>query len=194
MEWISTIVDSGNNILWTYILIILLLAAGLYFSFGTKFVQIRLFPEMFRLIVEKREGDSGVSPFQAFTISAASRVGTGNITGVALAIGVGGPGAVFWMWIIAILGMATAFIESTLAQVYKVKDGDTFRGGPAYYMEKALGQRKLGIIFSILLTLSFGFIFNAVQSNTIATSVGEAFDVNPKIIGAILVILTGFLS
>ncbi len=196
MEWISTIVDSGNNILWTYILIILLLAAGLYFSFGTKFVQIRLFPEMFRLIVEKREGDSGgVSPFQAFTISAASRVGTGNITGgVALAIGVGGPGAVFWMWIIAILGMATAFIESTLAQVYKVKDGDTFRGGPAYYMEKALGQRKLGIIFSILLTLSFGFIFNAVQSNTIATSVGEAFDVSPKIIGgAILVVLTALI-
>ncbi|MFD4490266.1 alanine/glycine:cation symporter family protein [Lysinibacillus fusiformis] len=193
MEWISNIVDSGNNILWTYILIILLLAAGLYFSFGTKFVQIRLFPEMFRLIVEKREGDSGVSPFQAFTISAASRVGTGNITGVALAIGVGGPGAVFWMWIIAILGMATAFIESTLAQVYKVKDGDTFRGGPAYYMEKALGQRKLGIIFSILLTLSFGFIFNAVQSNTIATSVGEAFDISPKLIGILLVALTALI-
>ena len=94
---------------------------------------------------------------------------------------------------IAILGMATAFIESTLAQVYKVKDGDTFRGGPAYYMEKALGQRKLGIIFSILLTLSFGFIFNAVQANTIATSVGEAFDVSPKIVGAILVILTAFI-
>jgi len=148
---------------------------------------------MFRLIVEKREGESGVSPFQAFTISAASRVGTGNITGVALAIGVGGPGAVFWMWIIAILGMATAFIESTLAQVYKVKDGETFRGGPAYYMEKALGQRKLGIIFSILLTLSFGFIFNAVQSNTIATSVGEAFGIRPWIIGVILVVLTALI-
>ncbi|MEK4170255.1 MULTISPECIES: alanine/glycine:cation symporter family protein [unclassified Lysinibacillus] len=193
MEWISSIVNSGNNILWTYILIILLIVAGLYFSFGTKFVQIRLFPEMFRLIVEKREGESGVSPFQAFTISAASRVGTGNITGVALAIGVGGPGAVFWMWIIAILGMATAFIESTLAQVYKVKDGNTFRGGPAYYMEKALGQRKLGIIFSILLTFSFGFIFNAVQSNTIATSVGEAFDIKPAIIGIILVALTALI-
>ncbi|WP_338653692.1 alanine/glycine:cation symporter family protein [Lysinibacillus sp. Y5S-8] len=193
MEWISSIVNSGNNVLWTYILIILLIVAGLYFSFGTKFVQIRLFPEMFRLIVEKREGESGVSPFQAFTISAASRVGTGNITGVALAIGVGGPGAVFWMWIIAILGMATAFIESTLAQVYKVKDGNTFRGGPAYYMEKALGQRKLGIIFSILLTFSFGFIFNAVQSNTIATSVGEAFDIKPAIIGIILVALTALI-
>lgn len=193
MEWISNIVNDANNVLWTYILIILLLVAGLYFSFGTKFVQIRLFPEMFRLIVEKREGESGVSPFQAFTISAASRVGTGNITGVALAIGVGGPGAVFWMWIIAILGMATAFIESTLAQVYKVKDGDTFRGGPAYYMEKALGQRKLGIVFGILLTLSFGFIFNAVQSNTIATSVGDAFNIKPSIIGIILVVLTAMI-
>ncbi|MBG9453029.1 sodium:alanine symporter [Lysinibacillus sphaericus] len=193
MEWLTNIVGDTNNILWTYCIITLLIAAGLYFSFGTKFVQIRLFPEMFRLIVEKREGDSGVSPFQAFTISAASRVGTGNITGVALAIGVGGPGAVFWMWIIAILGMATAFIESTLAQVYKVKDGDTFRGGPAYYMEKALGQRKLGVIFGILLTLSFGFIFNAVQSNTIATSVGEAFNINPTIIGIILVVLTAMI-
>ncbi|MFF2177708.1 alanine/glycine:cation symporter family protein [Lysinibacillus sp. NPDC058147] len=193
MEWLTNIVGDTNNILWTYCIITLLLVAGLYFSFGTKFVQIRLFPEMFRLIVEKREGDSGVSPFQAFTISAASRVGTGNITGVALAIGVGGPGAVFWMWVIAILGMATAFIESTLAQVYKVKDGDTFRGGPAYYMEKALGQRKLGVIFGILLTLSFGFIFNAVQSNTIATSVGEAFNIKPYIIGIILVVLTAMI-
>ncbi|MEY9977980.1 alanine/glycine:cation symporter family protein [Lysinibacillus sp. RC79] len=193
MEWISNIVNDANSILWTYFIITLLIVAGLYFSFGTKFVQIRLFPEMFRLIVEKREGDSGVSPFQAFTISAASRVGTGNITGVALAIGVGGPGAIFWMWIIAILGMSTAFIESTLAQVYKVKDGDAFRGGPAYYMEKALGQRKLGIIFSILLTLSFGFIFNAVQSNTIATSVGEAFHIEPYIIGIMLVVLTAMI-
>ncbi|MGE7839873.1 alanine/glycine:cation symporter family protein [Lysinibacillus sp. NPDC093712] len=193
MEWISNIVDGTNDILWTYLLIILLLAAGLYFTFGSKFVQIRLFPEMFRLITEKRDGESGVSPFQAFTISAASRVGTGNITGVALAIGVGGPGAVFWMWIIAILGMATAFIESTLAQVYKVKDGDTFRGGPAYYIEKALGKRKLGIVFSILLTLSFGFIFNAVQSNTIATSVGEAFHIKPVVIGILLVVLTAMI-
>src|SRR5699024_266254 len=109
------------------------------FSIRTKFVQVRLFGEMFRLITEKKDSNDGVSPFQAFTISAASRVGTGNITGVALAIGIGGPGAVFWMWVIAIIGMATAFIESTLAQVYKVRDGDAFRGGPAYYIEKALG-------------------------------------------------------
>lgn len=193
MEWIENFVNDTNNVLWTYILIVLLLGAGFYFTIGTKFVQFRMFGEMFRLIVEKKEKDEGVSAFQAFTISTASRVGTGNITGVALAIGVGGPGAVFWMWIIAIIGMATAFIESTLAQVYKVKDGDSFRGGPAYYMEKALGQRKLAIIFSILLTLSFGFIFNAVQSNTIATSVGEAFNIPPYIIGIILVVLTAMI-
>lgn len=193
MDLIENFVNETNNVLWTYILIVLLLGAGFYFTIGTKFVQFRLFGEMFRLIVEKKENDKGVSPFQAFTISTASRVGTGNITGVALAIGVGGPGAVFWMWVIAIIGMATAFIESTLAQVYKVKDGDSFRGGPAYYMEKALGQRKLAIVFSILLTLSFGFIFNAVQSNTIATSVGEAFNIPPYIIGIILVVLTAMI-
>ena len=193
MEWIENLVNETNDVLWTYILIVLLLGAGFYFTIGTKFVQFRMFGEMFRLIVEKKDKDEGVSAFQAFTISTASRVGTGNITGVALAIGVGGPGAVFWMWVIAIIGMATAFIESTLAQVYKVRDGDSFRGGPAYYMEKALGQRKLAIIFSILLTLSFGFIFNAVQSNTIATSVGEAFNINPAIIGVILVVLTAMI-
>ena len=190
MDWIESLVDGVNNILWTYILIALLIVAGLYFTIGTKFVQFRMFGEMFRLIVEKKEDKGGVSPFQAFTISTASRVGTGNITGVALAIGVGGPGAVFWMWIIAIIGMATAFIESTLAQVYKVKDGDTFRGGPAYYMEKALGTRKLAVIFSILLTLCFGFIFNAVQSNTIAASVGAVFSIQPYVIGILLVLLT----
>ncbi|MEG0260617.1 MAG: alanine/glycine:cation symporter family protein [Lysinibacillus sp.] len=193
MEWIENLVNETNNVLWTYILILLLLGAGFYFTIGTKFVQFRLFGEMFRLIMEKKEKDEGVSAFQAFTISTASRVGTGNITGVALAIGVGGPGAIFWMWVIAVIGMATAFIESTLAQVYKVRDGKTFRGGPAYYMEKALGQRKLAIIFSILLTLSFGFIFNAVQSNTIATSVGEAFNISPAKIGGILVVLTAMI-
>jgi len=193
MEWIESLVDGANDILWTYILIALLIIAGLYFTVGTKFVQFRMFGEMFRLIVEKKEEKGGVSPFQAFTISTASRVGTGNITGVALAIGVGGPGAVFWMWVIAIIGMATAFIESTLAQVYKVKDGDTFRGGPAYYMEKALGTRKLAIIFSILLTLCFGFIFNAVQSNTIAASVGDVFSIQPYVIGILLVLLTAII-
>lgn len=193
MDFLNWLVGPLNDFIWTYILIAILLILGVYFTVRTKFVQIRLFKEMFRLIVEKKENDDGVSPFQAFTISAASRVGTGNVTGVALAIGVGGPGAVFWMWIIALIGMATAFIESTLAQVYKVKDGDTFRGGPAYYMEKALGMRKLGIVFAILLTLSFGFIFNSVQSNTISQSFGDVFGIPNWVIGLILVVLTGII-
>lgn len=190
IQGLNWIVNEGNNLLWTYVLIFLLLGLGVYFTIRTKFVQIRLFGEMFRVITEKKDGDSGVSAFQAFTISTASRVGTGNITGVALAIAIGGPGAVFWMWIVALIGMATAFVESTLAQVYKIKDGDQFRGGPAYYMEKALGNRKLGIIFAILLTLAFGFIFNAVQSNTIAQSFGDVFDIPNWTIGLALVLLT----
>lgn len=193
MEWLNSFVDWANNYLWTYILIALLIGAGLYFSIRTKFVQFRLFGEMFRVITEKKETDTGVSAFQAFTISTASRVGTGNITGVALAIGIGGPGAVFWMWLIAIIGMATAFVESTLAQVYKVRDGDEFRGGPAYYMEKALGQRKIAIVFSVLLTLSFGFIFNSVQSNTIAVSVNDVFNIPTWVIGLALVVLTAVI-
>lgn len=190
---LNWLVGPANNFLWTYILIGFLLFIGVYFTIRTKFVQVRLFGEMFRLIVERKENDDGVSPFQAFTISAASRVGTGNVAGVALAIGVGGPGAVFWMWIIAIVGMATAFVESTLAQVYKVKDGDTFRGGPAYYMQKALGYRKLGIVFAILLTLSFGFIFNAVQANTISQSFVDVFGLKDWMVGLGLVLLTAII-
>ncbi|KZX38181.1 alanine/glycine:cation symporter family protein [Wohlfahrtiimonas chitiniclastica] len=193
MEIINWITGPFNNFIWSYILIIGLLGLGVYFSIRTRFVQIRLFKQMLKVTVEKNPGSDGVSAFQAFTISAASRVGTGNIAGVALAIAIGGPGAVFWMWIIAIIGMATAFIESTLAQVYKVKDGDTFRGGPAYYMEKALGFRKLGIAFAILLAVTFGFIFNSVQSNTIAHSFASAFGFTNVQIGVVLVILTAII-
>lgn len=193
LDGLTWIVDEGNNLLWTYLLIAMLLGLGVYFTVRTKFVQVRMFGEMFRVITEKKDGTSGVSAFQAFTISTASRVGTGNITGVALAIAIGGPGAVFWMWIVALIGMATAFIESTLAQVYKVRDGEQFRGGPAYYMEKALGQRKLGIVFAILLTLAFGFIFNAVQANTIAQSFSDVFSIPTWTIGVALVILTALI-
>lgn len=189
LDALTWIVDEGNNLLWTYILIALLLGLGVYFTIRTKFVQVRLFGEMFRVISEKKDGEKGVSAFQAFTISTASRVGTGNITGVALAVAIGGPGAVFWMWMVALIGMATAFIESTLAQVYKVRDGEQFRGGPAYYMEKALGNRKLGIVFAILLTLAFGFIFNSVQSNTIAQSFGDVFNIPDWTVGLGLVLL-----
>lgn len=193
MSIINWLTGPFNNFIWSYILIIGLLALGFYFTFRTNFVQIRLFKQMLKQTVEKKSGSEGVSAFQAFTISAASRVGTGNIAGVALAIAVGGPGAVFWMWLIAIIGMATAFIESTLAQVYKVKDGDTFRGGPAYYMEKALGLRKLGIVFAVLLAITFGFIFNSVQSNTIAHSFASAFGFNYTAVGVALVVLTAII-
>ncbi|TWT07004.1 alanine:cation symporter family protein [Planococcus sp. CPCC 101016] len=190
LDGVTWFVDNVNTLLWTYILIALLMGLGLYFTIRTKFVQVRLFAEMFRVITEKKDGESGVSAFQAFTISTASRVGTGNITGVALAIAIGGPGAVFWMWMVALIGMATAFIESTLAQVYKVRDGEQFRGGPAYYMEKALGNRKLGIVFAVLLTLAFGFIFNSVQSNTIAQSFEDVFNIPDWSVGLGLVLLT----
>lgn len=191
MSFINWLIGPLNDFIWSYILVAFLLILGIYFTIKTRFIQIRLFKEMFRLTVEKNPGNNGVSSFQAFTISAASRVGTGNIAGVALAIAIGGPGAVFWMWIIALIGMSTAFIESTLAQVYKVKDGDNFRGGPAYYMKKALGWEKLGVIFAILLTITFGFIFNSVQSNTIAQSFSAVFGIDTIAIGALLVIATG---
>lgn len=192
-SWIDAVVNFGNNLLWTYILIGVLLGLGVYFTIRTRFVQFRLFGEMFRVISEKKDSSNGISAFQAFTISTASRVGTGNLTGVAIAISLGGPGAIFWMWTVAIIGMATSFIESTLAQVYKVKDGDQFRGGPAYYMEKALKQRGLGIVFAVLLTLCFGFIFNAVQANTISQSFDDAFNMSPVIIGVALMILSGLV-
>ncbi|WP_100406336.1 alanine/glycine:cation symporter family protein [Bacillus solitudinis] len=193
MLWIERIVDGGNTLLWTYVLIALLLILGVYFTVRTGFVQVRLFKEMFRLIGEKKDGKNGISAFQAFTISTASRVGTGNLAGVALAIAVGGPGAVFWMWVIAFIGMATSFIESTLAQVYKVKDGDQFRGGPAYYMEKALNARWLGIIFAVLITLCFGLIFNAVQANTITLAFENAFGVNRLLVGVIIAFIAGLI-
>lgn len=191
---LENIVGVMNDILWSYVLIVLLIGLGIYFTVTTNFVQFRLSGEMFRLLGEgvKREGDKkGVSSFQAFCISTASRVGTGNLAGVAMAIAVGGPGAVFWMWLIAILGAATGFVESTLAQVYKVSDNDRFRGGPAYYMEKALKQRWLGILFAILITISFGLVFNSVQANTIAEAFRTAYGVDKTQMGIILSVLTG---
>ncbi|UOQ47125.1 alanine:cation symporter family protein [Gracilibacillus caseinilyticus] len=192
----SKIVEWGNLVLWDYVLIYLLIGAGLFFTLRSKFVQFRLFGDMFRVLSEEaveQSGKKGTNAFQAFSISIASRVGTGNLAGVALAVALGGPGAVFWMWIIALVGMATAFIESTLAQVYKVPDKDGFRGGPAYYMEKALGQKWMGILFSILITFTFGFIFNAVQANTISAAVEEAFNIDKVWTGIVLVILAGII-
>ena len=197
MEILNNLVVSFNDFLWGYILIILLICAGLLFSFRTKFVQFRYIKEMFRLlgdgIGKSNKEKGGVSSFQAFCISTASRVGTGNIAGVAIAVAVGGPGAVFWMWLIALIGSASSFVESTLAQIYKTKDKDSFRGGPAYYMEKGLGKRWLGIIFSILITICFGFVFNAVQANTVSVAFNSAFGLSRGAIGIILAIVTALV-
>lgn len=200
MEKLTLITDNISNFLYTYILIILLIATGLYFTFRTKFVQITLLKDGFKQLLAKKDGkEGGVSSFQSLMISTASRVGTGNIAGVAVAITIGGPGAVFWMWLIALIGAASAFVESTLAQVYKEKDGESFRGGPAYYIEKALKARWLGIIFAILLILCFAFGFNALQSFNIADSLKPFLPIGVDsttinfIIGATLAVLTGLI-
>lgn len=198
MAFIENIVANINNFMYSYLLIYMLVGIGLFFTIRTKFVQFRLLPEMFRVITEKapvgKDGKKGISSFQAFTISAASRIGTGNVAGVATAIAVGGPGAVFWMWLIALIGAASSFIESTLAQVYKVPEKNgLFRGGPAYYMEKGLNKRWMGVIFAVAITLCFGFVFNAVQANTISIAFEDSFDVSRPIMGVILAVLTAFI-
>jgi alanine or glycine:cation symporter, AGCS family len=199
MDWFSSLLGEVNTFLYSYLLIILLVGIGLFFTFKTRFIQFRLIPEMFQLIGEKaptdQSGRKGVSSFQAFTISAASRIGTGNIAGVATAIALGGPGAIFWMWMIALIGGATALIESTLAQVYKVKDPDTglYRGGPAYYIEKGLNKRWMGVLFAVVITLTYGFVFNAVQANTITIAFEESFGTNRTVVGVIIAVLTGII-
>lgn len=197
MGFIESMVGEVNDVLWSYVLIIVLIGLGLWFTIKTKFVQFRYIPEMFRVLFDKRtmsaSGKKGTSSFQAFAISAASRVGTGNLAGVASAIALGGPGAIFWMWVIALLGSATAFVESTLAQVYKVPEKSQYRGGPAYYMEKGLKKRWLGILFAITITFTYGLVFNSVQSNTISLAFASEFDFNKNIMAVILVILTAMV-
>ncbi|MEY8751554.1 alanine/glycine:cation symporter family protein [Alkalicoccobacillus gibsonii] len=193
MEALINGIDNVNGFIYTYILIILLIGVGVYFTIRTNFVQVRLFPEMFRVITEKSESKNGVSAFQAFSISAASRVGAANIAGVAMAIATGGPGAVFWMWIVAIIGMATGLIESLLAQIYKVRDGENFRGGPAYYIQTALGKKWLAVLFAVLISITFGLIFNSLQANTLANAMEEAFSFNPIIVGIVVALVTGLI-
>lgn len=162
--------DWLTNALYTYWLVYLLVGVGIWFTVRTGVVQVRLFPAMLRQVAASRSGaEGGISSFQAFAVGLASRVGTGNIAGVAVALTLGGPGAVFWMWVVAAVGMATALVEATLAQVFKVRDPDgSFRGGPAYYIQRGLGSRRWGVVFALLLVVTFGFAFNMVQANTIA--------------------------
>ena len=200
MDWVQ-ITGDISGFMYTYILVILLVFVGLYFSIRTGFVQIRFIKDMFTNLTEKKhtKGDKTISSFQAMMVSTASRVGTGNIAGVATAIATGGPGAIFWMWVMAIFGASSAFIESTLAQTWKVKGKDgSYRGGPAYYIEQALGQRWLGVVFAVLLILCFAFGFNGLQAFNTASSLEYyipeyATNGTAIAVGLVLAVMTAFV-
>ncbi|MDX5340711.1 MAG: alanine:cation symporter family protein [Cyclobacteriaceae bacterium] len=181
------IIYSINDLVWSNALIVLCLGAGIYFSIITRFLQIRYFKEMLRLLFSGKSSEKGVSSFQAFALALSGRIGTGNIAGVATAIAMGGPGSIFWMWIIAFLGGASAFIEATLGQIYKeVKDGQ-YRGGPAFYIEKGLGIKWYAILFAIVTMISMSLLLPGVQSNSIALSMETAFNVPVEITGGVVV-------
>ena len=196
MVLFNSIVSDINNFLWTYVIIVVLIACGIGFTLRTRFVQLTMLPEMLRLLVtdgRSKRVHGTVSSFQAFCVSTASRVGVGNIAGVAIAIVTGGPGAIFWMWLIAFIGSATGFIESTLAQIYKLPRGkNRFHGGPAYYIQNRLHQPAVAKLFAVLISITFGLIYVSVQANTIALSLETAFTVPPLLTAAVIAILTAF--
>lgn len=189
------LISSANDLLYSYVLIVILVVGGLYFTFRTKFVQFRLLKEQFRAVSEKSDKNS-VSSFQALMISTASRVGTGNIIGVSTALCLGGFGSVFWMWIIALIGSASAFVESTLAQIYKKKGPDGCYGGPAYYIETALHNRALAVVFSVFLILTYGFGFNMLASYNLQSTFKTYSFYNetytPWIIGLIIAVAVAY--
>ena len=195
MDILNHVIDFLNNIFWGYVLIYGLLAVGVYFTIRLGFIQVVHFREMLRCVTGSDKSDKdGISPFQALTVSLASRVGTGNIAGVAVALTLGGPGAIFWMWVVALLGMATAYAESTLAQLYKTHGPDgMYRGGPAAYISRGLGLPWLAAVFSIALIIAFGLVFNAVQANSIAEAAATATGANKLIVGVAVAALTGVI-
>jgi len=188
----TAIIDFLNTVFWGYVLIYGLLAVGIYFTLRLKFVQILHFPELFRSVLNAPiEDKGGITPFQALCTSLASRVGTGNLAGVAVALYLGGPGAIFWMWMVALVGMATAYSESTLAQLYKIRDENgQYRGGPAFYIAKGLNAPWAAVLFSLCLILVFGLVFNAVQANSIADAMQGAFGFNKIYVGVALAVLS----
>ena len=193
----NELITQINDAIWGYVLIAALIICGIWFTWKTRGVQFRMVGEMIRLLTDSATSGTGslsdkdknhkhISSFQAFAVSVATRVGTGNLAGVATAIAIGGPGAVFWMWVIALIGSATAFIESTLGQLYKQRHKDSFVGGPAYYIEKGLHCKWMAYLFAVLITITFGLSYNSIQSNTICGAMHEAFGWNPLIVGGIL--------
>ena len=201
---LNDLITSVNDAVWGYVLIAALVGCGLWFTWRTRFVQFRMVGEMFRLLTEsavdsletrvsEQSPQRRISSFQAFAVSVATRVGTGNLAGVATAIAIGGPGAIFWMWIIALLGAATAFVESTLAQLFKQPHKDSFIGGPAYYIQWGLHRRWMAVLFAILITLQFGLSNNSIQANTICGAMQEAFGWSPVWVGAALALMALFI-
>ena len=189
-QFINTI----SSYVWSPALVAICLLAGLYFSIGTRFVQVRRFREMARLLFSSDKSQkTGITSFQAFSMALSGRVGTGNIVGVATAIGYGGPGAIVWMWIIAFLGAGSAFSEATLAQIYKEEHKGQFRGGPAYYIEKGLKSKWLAVVFAVCAVLAAGFFMPPVQSNGIAISFANTFHINPAIVGVVVALLIGLV-
>jgi alanine or glycine:cation symporter, AGCS family len=198
-DWV---LDAGD-VLWTWIVLPVVAVLGVYFTLRSGAVQLRLLPDMFRTLTDKAPKDANgrtqsVSAFGAFTVSAASRVGVGNIAGVGTAIAVGGPGAVFWMWLMAFFGCASAFVESTLAQLFKTRDRDGFRGGPAYYMQRGLKARWMGIVFAVILICTFPFAFSSLQANTIVATMSSTTGADGSAgfawgVGAVLAVLTALV-
>ena len=200
----NELITQANDIIWGYVLIGALVFCGLWFTWKTRGVQVRMIGEMFRLLTDSAttgntgadEGGKGhrhISSFQAFAVSVATRVGTGNLAGVATAIAVGGPGAVFWMWVIALIGAATAFVESTLAQLFKQRHKDSFIGGPAYYIQRGLHKRWMAVLFAVLITVQFGLSNNSIQANTICGAMQEAFGWSPIWVGVALAVMALFI-
>lgn len=207
---LNEIITQVNDVLWTYVLMVVLVGCGLWFTWRMRFVQFRMLGEMVRLLTDASvasvSGDRQSSPkkhissFQAFAVSVASRVGTGNLAGVATAIAVGGPGAVFWMWVMALVGAATAFVESTLGQLFKLHATDSFVGGPAYYISRGMrycswkplrgSGRWMSVLFAILITVTFGLANNSIQANTICGAMNQAFGLSPVVMGGVLAALT----
>lgn len=187
------VVDWLNGIIWSDALVYLCLGTGLFYTVATRFLQIRHIKEMAKLMFKGRSSDAGISSFQALSMALAGRVGTGNIAGVATAIASGGPGAVFWMWLIAFLGAGSAFVEAALGQVFKTKQNGQFRGGPAYYIEKGLNMKWYAILFAVVTVIATGMLLPGVQANNIASSMKSAFSIEPAIIGGLLVLVLGVI-
>ena len=189
----AAFITSLNDWLWGNILVAALVCCGLWFTWRTRFVQFRMIGEMIRLLgdsaVPSEKGKRHISSFEAFAVSVATRVGTGNMAGVATAITIGGPGAVFWMWVMALMGSATAFVESTLGQLFKQHHEDSFIGGPAYYIQRGLHSRWMSVLFAVLITITFGLSYNSIQSNTICGALQESFGWSPLWVGVVLSIV-----